>query len=393
MPNARKDISVPSDYELVKVNDAMVMASNAKVSNELIDAWTIWPLNETLTVDAVYGPINYLVNWNNSMLYHQDNAFGRLSILERTLVQSTEGRELTLGEGDVLQRHDIISSDIGCSTKGSLIATTKSVLWYDNFKKKMYRLAEGLEDLGIVNGMNSYFRDILNAVSENDNVYVSDYGGFLMTPNPRYNEIWFTVKTSLNAGETLVYDEINKNFSMIIDNNQVFGYILQDDIMITQRSIGALYREDSSSIARGSFYGTIKDAKVEVIINPAGNLVNTLTNLEITAEVYDNSGNNKYDEILSSIQVTNDYQDTGEMALVPGTNIRRHTRTWRMSSLRDFIYKSRLRDTYAKVSMVYTNTSENPRKIVLHDLVSVFAIPPEVYNTIVKQQQDGKKGY
>ncbi|NJN97931.1 MAG: hypothetical protein HC875_29580 [Anaerolineales bacterium] len=390
MPNARLSFPIDSEYNLTKVNDAMVMASNAKLSNELIDAWTIWPLNETLTVDAIYGPINHLANWNNQMLYFQDNAFGRLSILERSLVQDSEGRELTLGEGDVLQRHDIVSSDIGCSTQGSLVATTKSVLWFDDLKKKMYRLAEGIEDLGIVNGMNSYLRDIDSGVGDGDNIYASPYKGFLMIPNPRYNEIWFTIKTGLNTGETLVYDEIGRNFSEIIDNNQVFGYILQDDILVSQRSIGALYIEDSALVPRCSFFGTIKDARIDVIINPAGNLVNTLTNLELTMEVLNSGGVNQYNETLTSLRVTNDYQDTGTMTLVPGTNIRRHTRTWRINAFGSQTGKARLRDVYAKVSMVHTNSTLNPRKVVMHDLVSVFALSPEAISTVTKQPKDGR---
>ena len=356
----------------------------------MIDALNIWPLNESLTVDAIYGPINYLVNWNNQMLYYQDNAFGQLSILERSLIQDSEGRNLALGEGDVLQRHDIISSDIGCSTRGSLMATTKSVLWFDNLKRKMYRLAKGIEDLGMVNGMNSYFQDIADNVGDNDNIYASTYRGFLMTPNPKFNEIWFTVKTGLLTGETLVYDEVGQNFSFIIDNNQVFGYILQDHYLVSQRNIGALWRESSDTAARGSFYGTIKDAQIDVIVNPSGNLVSTLTNLELTTEVISAAGANIYDETLTSIQITNDYQDTGVITLTPGTNIRRHTRTWRMNALRDDTSKARLRDTYAKVSMVYTNDAGTPRKIVVHDLISIFSLPPEVLSTVMKLQQQKK---
>ena len=353
------------------------MASNAKINNEEVDAWSIWGSNETLPLDGGFGAIQYLVSWNNIMLFYQEKGFGTLAILERSLVQDSEGRNLTLGEGDVLQRYDMISTEVGCSTRSSLIVTPAGILWFDNKSRRMYRLTKNVENLGVLKGMNSYFKAIGDSVGNNNNTLVSTFEGFAIGYNSKFNEVWFTIKTGSGDGETLVFNDILDNFTHFIDNNYATFYINHDDIFISQRLNGDIYEENSEVPTRGSFYGTIKDATVEIIVNPAGTLVHKLTNIELTTEIFDSGGNNLLDETLTEIHITNDYQDTEVIALVPGTNIRRLLRTWRMNALRDNGNNARLRDTYHKVKLTYSNSNLVPRKVIIHDLLSVYEIQNE----------------
>ena len=377
MENARQYIPVPYDYDLNQHNDALVMASNAKLNNEEIDSWSIWVSNETLPLDGGFGAIKYLIPWNNILLFFQETGFGTLAVLERSLIKDSEGRNLSLGEGDVLQRYDMISTEIGCSTRNSLIVTPSGIIWFDNKSRRMHRLTKSVENLGILKGMNSYFKSISDDVGEYDNALLSPYTGFAMGYNALFNEVWFSVKASSVSGETLVFNEILDNFTHFIDNRYAAYYINQDDIFISQRINGYLYKENSEAEVRGRFCAEIQDATVEIIVNATGILTHKLTNIELTTEVYNNAGDNLLDETLTSIQITNDYQDTGVLALVPGTNIRRLLRTWRMNALRDTNNNARLRDTYHKVKLTFTNTVSNRRKVVIHDLLSVYEIQNE----------------
>ena len=121
--------------------------------------------------------------------------------------------------------------------------------------------------------------------------------------------------------------------------------------------------------------GEIKDAVVEVIMYPG--IVHTLTNLEFTIEVIDDSDVNKLNECITSLRVSNDYQDTGVITLVPDDIIRRLLRTWRFNYLWDAGTDARLRDTYSRIRLSYTNVAGSNRKVILHDLVSIFALPIE----------------
>jgi len=377
MPNARSYIQVPEDYELTRWSDAKVIASQTKLNNEEIDSWTQFPLGETKEVDANYGSINYLVEWNERLLFWQSKGFGTLSVLERSLIQDNTGRDLTLGEGDILQRFDMISTEIGCSTRNSLIATPQSVIWYDHKQRRLRRLHKTIDNLGMLKGMNSYLQNISENVATNDNPFISSYESIVMAYNSKFNEVWFTVKASHNDGETLVFNELLDDFTLFIDNDNVTAYINQDDLLMTQALPGAVWKENSESVERCNLYGTIKDAVVEVIVNPAGNLVHTLTNIELTTEIINDSDQNILDETISTLRVTNDYQDTGDITLVPDDNIIRLLRTWRINQLWDQTYDARLRDTYSKIKLIYTNQAGDNRKVILHDLISIYAMPVE----------------
>ena len=349
----------------------------AKYNGEEIDSWTNFAINESIDLDSGHGPINYLVEWKNSLLFYQDDGFGSLAVLERSLIQDSAGRNLTLGEGDVLQRYDMLSTEIGCSTRQSLIVTESGIFWFAAKKKRMYKLAGNIQELSVLKGMNSYFQNINDNVISNDNIIKAPNRGFSMVENHKFNEIWFTIKNTATTGETLVYNTILDNFTLFIDNKTAFGYLVQDDVLVTQAIYGRLYKENSEAVERCSFRGEIQDVIVEVIVNPGGNLVHTLTNLELATELIDDSGNNKLDETLTSLQVSNDYQDTGVMALVPDDNIIRRLRTWRFNDLWDSGTDARLRDTYSRIRVTHTNISGSNRKIILHDLVSIFAMPIE----------------
>jgi len=375
--NAKPYFAVEEDYEAIKINDTKVIASMAKYDEEEIDSWTRFELNDTIAVDGNYGPVNYLAVMNDTLLFFQDNAFGTLAVLDRSVVQDTAGKSLALGEGEVLQRYDIISSDRGCSTRKSLLTTPSFLIWFDSKKSRIYRMAKDIENLGVVKGVNSYLQNISSTIVTNDNPLKSSFAGLSMAYNSKFHEVWITFKEGYNNGETLIFNEALDSFTGFIDNPAVLGYISQDDLLISHGLYGNMYQENSDDVDRCLFMGTYYPSSIEVIINPAETLTFTLTGLEFTTEVINNAEENVLAETMTSMQVTNDYQDTTEFALVSGTNIRRLLRTWRINSLRDSAYSARLRDTYAKVKLVHTNQAGSNRKVILHDLVSIFEMPVE----------------
>jgi hypothetical protein len=78
---------------------------------------------------------------------------------------------------------------------------------------------------------------------------------------------------------------------------------------------------------------------------------------------------------ITSVRVTNDYQDTGSVVLTV-TNCRRLFRTWRFTIGRNLLDKARIRDTYIKIELRFVH-DENHHMIVLHDLVTLYMTPAE----------------
>jgi len=371
--DAQKYYSKPYDYDTEVHNDVLVLASNVKINNEEIDSWTQFISNEQIEVNGDKGKLNYLRAWRNQLFYWQDDAIGILSVLDRSAVSDNSGQPLTIAEGGILSRFDEIATENGCSTRSSLITTTNGAYWWDNKRMQFNRFRESIEDIGIVKGMNSYFKSIPTVCGTSDNIHLAGYmtyaAGFQLVNNPSLKEIWFSIKKSFNNGETLVYNVLQDSFTKFIDHNLQVGFITQGINLISQTGTGRLYRENVGN--RGYINGVYKASYVEVIVNPNPNIVSTFDAFEITTELYDSSDVAIHDESMTSIQVRNDYQDTG-VVVFDSTNLKRLLRTWRINSLRDNVSNSpRLRDTYAKVKLSFTNTSAN-RKIILHDLISLY---------------------
>ena len=87
---------------------------------------------------------------------------------------------------------------------------------------------------------------------------------------------------------------------------------------------------------------------------------------------------------IDEFQVINDYQDTGVIT-VSSINSRRLLRTWRLDVGRNAGDRARIRDTYAKVKLVFKN-DERHHTLVLHDLVSLYMVPAETVANKGSQQ-------
>ena len=124
---------------------------------------------------------------------------------------------------------------------------------------------------------------------------------------------------------------------------------------------------------RGNFYGVYTPSTVQILANPNGETINVYNNVELMTEITDSAGADVTDETINSVRVTNDYQDSGVISLVPDTNIRRRLRKWRFAIPRDDL--ARIRDAHAKMLFSWTNTSDNKR-IVFHDVITHY-IPSE----------------
>jgi len=73
-------------------------------------------------------------------------------------------------------------------------------------------------------------------------------------------------------------------------------------------------------------------------------------------------------DTLSTLRFYNEYQDTGTINLVVGSNVKRRMRRWRTVIPRDG--KARLRNPYIFLDLTFSN-SDNKR-LVLHDIITHF---------------------
>jgi len=362
-------ISRPFDWTAQTVFDTRIIASGIKTNNELSDSWLNFGANSYIDVDPQYGELIALMVLNNQMLFFQPKAFGTISINERALVQTQSAAQLSLGTSGVLTRFDYAKFDVGVSHRDHILLTQNGLYWVDVLNKAMFRYSNGIEELSLMKGMQSWFRDLFTGTLILSNI--------LLFHDPYYKEVNI-VDNGKNIN--LVYNEITDSFISRYTYYPIYVINYNDKVISTSDGL-SLYRHNDTQASRCSFYGNNPAASnITLIVNPGSGEMCVFNNLEWLTEVY-NSTDNITNETFTSVRISNDYQDTGTIALVSGVNIRRRIRTWRHVIERALYDETgttadrrdaRIRDSYMKLKLKFNNS--NPRRFIAHDIITSYML-------------------
>ena len=106
--------------------------SEPKINGEFIDNYQIFKPASFIDVDSKYGPITYMMTDKNQLYYWQENAFGKFSVNERSLINDTNGNTIMLGQAGILSRYDYISNKFGMRD-GDMCACSaaQKIFWID----------------------------------------------------------------------------------------------------------------------------------------------------------------------------------------------------------------------------------------------------------------------
>lgn len=181
--------------------DSRVMNSEPKTNNELFDSWTKFRVANYIDVDNRYGSINRLLLFNNMLFFWQDDAFGALSVNERSIISDNNFGSLTLGTGGILTRYDYVSSSNGLK-KNQLNAVTSSlsgIYWYDADRHEICTYTGRVGELSKIKGVQSYLNNTDTPLISNPK----------LTYDKKYNEVLLT----LDSNKTLIYNELLTAFS------------------------------------------------------------------------------------------------------------------------------------------------------------------------------------
>jgi hypothetical protein len=116
--------------------------SNLKTNDEIIDSWTKFQSANYIDVDTKYGPITQLKKFNNSLMFWQQSAFGKLSVNERVQISTDSNTPIILGNGGILDRYDYIDTTSGMAKDQYCTTISNAALyWWDahNQEIKSYR--------------------------------------------------------------------------------------------------------------------------------------------------------------------------------------------------------------------------------------------------------------
>lgn len=398
-------VNVPDTVSEETTFDCMVKVSNTKLNGELQDSFTLFPVNDFIEVNSKHGELTAIANVNDRLLFWQENAFGILSVNDRSLIQDSSGTALVLGTGGVLDRYDYLSESVGASSHLHVCLSIAGVYWLYLKDKSLYRFTNDLLNVSKGKMLQSWFETQLAPTAVSYNVIRTTY-------DKRYNEVLISFyNTNTAVGTTVVFDENIDAFSGFYDfytykfiphNN---GYLSTSHM----NNVDMLFYHNSLLKDRCCFYSYIPSVGAAETLSASPKYVNStlklLFNDDYTfTKVFDNlefvarttvSDIEIYNNTFSSIRCYDDYQNTDYCTLTYGTNLEKDERGWTTYIPRNAVdvlytsnpnifdaanidksrfFKERIRDKYMITDFVYTNTTN--RRFVVPYITIKYRISP-----------------
>lgn len=230
--------------------DVRVHNSDVKTNGENIDSWLTFKAMNYLDVDSRHGEITNLKLFKDRLIFWQNNATGILSSNERTMLNDSDGNQIILGNGGVLQRSDYISTMYGMKPKQFVTTQSNTTLyWWDGSDKEILAYSEnGILPLASLKGVRNY----LNEHDENSHPYM-----FYDTQNKE-------LVSSVVNDESIVYSEQIEAFSSVYKFMPLYGTNLTTDILTT--TTDSIYKQWSDA-QNAQLFGENIYPKIQYVVN------------------------------------------------------------------------------------------------------------------------------
>lgn len=376
--NIQKYFPKPVDFKDTTKEDCTIYISNVKFPNETKDSWSVFGINNSLTVEPLYGEIKRLVVLRDKVFFFQNRGLGTLSINPRVAVVDSNGEKIQLGTGRVLDRFDYTSTEVGSSHQYGICKSDDWIYFIDSLKRKSYRVSsQGLQELSTAKGMQSFlYEALVGSIVDSDNTLTSA-GGLICIYDHQFNEVLFTFAGSSNAivSKTLVFNELTESYTSFADLSPSLYMKVRSATLSTDcfSSTSDIYQHNKGLYGR--FYDVIYPSSLEFGVYDDMTKTKVFDAFSWITEVYairDNIPTSTW----SSIAISNDYQATGSVDLVIGTNVKMKERQWNMICPRNNVkptilgipnydltqvthtgtFKDRMRDKYLFIALTFDNT-------------------------------------
>jgi hypothetical protein len=359
-------LSAPIRFNNLKEESYTIYASPNKIDGELIDSWRNFRTNEFIAVNGNYGEINRIIELKDKLYFYQTGAIGIAAIDERVLVNDGDSSQTQLGSGGTLPRYDYLSTETGVIHQFAVEKSGSGIYHYDALLNKAFKLAQGVTPISDIKGLIGKFNNFDPSIKTGDQLFTDQPKSVHIAFDSRVNRIYFTL---LGEDEqlTVSYNELIDAF----ESRHSFTpemYLNMRNFFISLDPNALNTTVELHNIGRyGTYYGAVRPSTVKFRNNlDSPDLVKVFDNVWINSEVSDNG--TLVNESITTLQATNDYQDTGVLTTL--NKIKPLLRTWRWNSLRNNSDKRRMYDKYIDIELTYTPQGTLPnKKFILHDVV------------------------
>ena len=359
------------NFNTKKLNnlDTNIIVSKLKSPGEIIDNWTDILQNEVLTLDGKYGPINMVANFNDQLYAIQDRALSFISISPRIQVQGSDGLNVELGSGAILQEYRYISTESGTLNRWSVVVTPNGIYYYDLLNKSVMQFSSQLQNISNIKNMHSYFITNTDAEELKVNNPIIKQGissGF----DQINNDVFMTFHKNVEPF-TISYNEKYNQFVSFYDYIPSIYISRGKYLFTTNPNLKSLYRQYEGEYNK--FYEQYYPSYVILNINPESDLDTVFDNIMYKSEVYLNDIDQP-DKTLTDVRLYSEYQNSGLVPLIIGrnSNLRRKFRDWNAILPRNQSSRQRIRNPWVKLLLRFDNRSNY--KMILHDVIISYSV-------------------
>jgi len=417
-----------------EVNDIRGRLSDIKYNGELIDSWSKFAANNFYDIDD-YGPINKILNWQDTVFFFQDRAVGIYAINRAAITTSQDGVPTQLGTGTGFGKHQYYTKEHGSIHQWAIKPTEGGIYYFDAINRKAFVIGAGKSGaannpISEIKGMHSWFQKLPAAIfyrkaeggdnpilrkgvtiakdKVNDEVIFTFLSkGFYLEPLPNYTyyvgdivsngtiyriiteeftttldplTAWFEIlgkSDPLTVNDySLIYDELMQQFSCIHSATPPI-WIENGDILLSpsynrNSHVSKLYTHNIGDY--GKFYGTTQECSISLVVNPNADYNKVLRTIEFNSIVRDDNKVIDRTQTITAFRIQTQYQDTNKIAFTP-ERFKRKFDKWRLKIPRNQLSTSkqdRLRSTYFIVTLYFDNSYN--KELIMNRLLSYYDI-------------------
>jgi hypothetical protein len=352
------------DYKFKRINsfDTNIIASKPKIPGELIDSWTDVLSNETLTLNGRYGPINSLHNFKEELYSLQDSAVAFLSIQPRVQINGSDGLEVELGSGKVLQEYRYVSTESGTKNKWSVVSSPQTFYYFDVINKSINMMNQSIVNLTDTKGLHTFTtNDLVTTSLIKDNPILKE--GVSVGYDYINNCVFFTFLQGKKS-TTLSYNELLQQFESFYDYLPSMYVGRGNNFLALNPENTQLFKQYAGNY--NQFFNVYYPSYVTVLVNPQPDSDTILDNIKYKSELYLN-GVDQPNNTLTHVQVYNEYQNSGliPLAFNRSGNLRRKFRDWDIILPRNSNTRQRIRNPWNYLKLQYSHT--NNYQLILHN--------------------------
>lgn len=357
-------------FKSTKGFDTNVISTKVKVPGEIIDSWTDLQPNNVITLDGQYGPINTLHKFKNELYTLQDSATAFLSINPRVQVTGSDGLQVELGSGRVLQEYKYISTESGTLNKWSVVTTPSGFYYYDALNKSFNAFKGGLQGISSLKGLHTHFN---NNTSLNelriDNPLIKK--GIASNYDYINSDLFMTFHQEEKPSFTLSFNEKADSFVSFYDYIPSMYLSKGDNFITINPTNTSIYKQYSGDYNK--FYEQYYPSYVTLLINPESDLDTVFDNIMYKSEIYLNDIDQP-EKTLTNVRLFHEYQDSGIVPLILSRNgnLRRKFRNWNAILPRNQNTRERIRNPWVFLQLQLDN--ESNYKMILHDIIVQYSV-------------------